>query len=118
MFIYLFWERERERRENASQESGTEKGRENPKQAPCSAWVSRCGAQFHNNEIMTWAEVKSRRLNWQSYPGAPVFSNKNSNVVSFLGPTIFDSVTSLCIVGNIVGHHILSEYFSRFLDEK
>ena len=28
-----------------------------------------CRAQSHNPEIMTWAEIKSRTLNWLSHPG-------------------------------------------------
>ena len=27
-----------------------------------------------NPKIMTWAEIKSQTLNWQSHPGAPVLS--------------------------------------------
>ena len=28
---------------------------------------------FHDPEIMTWAEIKSRTLNWLSHPGTPFF---------------------------------------------
>ena len=53
-----FWRWERQR----------EKGRENIKQALCQ-WGSGHMAHFHNLEIMTWAEIKSQKLNQQSHPG-------------------------------------------------
>jgi len=33
-------------------------------------------ARTHNAEIMTWAKIKSRKLNWLSHPGAPRASNR------------------------------------------
>ena len=42
-------------------------------------WVSsnehgaRCGTRSHAQEIMTWAETKSLKLNWGRHPGAPSY---------------------------------------------
>ena len=33
------------------------------------------GLKLTNCEIMTWAEIKSRTLNWLSYPGGPIFKS-------------------------------------------
>ena len=56
---------------------GRRKGRENLKQAHAQhgAWHgAQHGARSHDPEIMTWAEIKSRMLNWLSPPGAPIFT--------------------------------------------
>ena len=37
-----------------------------------------CGAQTHNPEIKTWAEMKRWMFNWLSHPGAPATSGFNS----------------------------------------
>ena len=63
MFIHLFWEREHE----WSRER--KKGRERIPGRP------QHGAQSHDGEIMTWAEVKSLMLNQLSHPGTPVVSS-------------------------------------------
>ena len=32
---------------------------------------ARCGTQSHDPEIVTWAKIKSQRLNQLSHPGTP-----------------------------------------------
>ena len=56
-------ERERERESQAGSTPSV--------QSPMQVWNSQ------NCEIMTWAETKSRTLNWLSHPGNPVKSNLN-----------------------------------------
>ena len=55
--VYLFWERNHQWR-------GRERGRENPKQAPCSRHRAQCWPNLRNHEIMTWAEIKSQSTDW------------------------------------------------------
>ena len=72
-FIY-FWEGEREK------EEGTGREREGQR-----IWSSLCadsrepdaGLELMNPEVMTWAEIKSRRLNWLSHPGTPTLGILN-----------------------------------------
>ena len=75
MFIYLFWEREQEER-------GVERVREwkwewASKRIPsrlCTVSMEPdAGLKPMKYEIMTWAKVKSWRLNRLSYPGAPKY---------------------------------------------
>ena len=62
--IYLFWERE-----STSRGAGQREGISN--------WLHAVGTELdaglypRNCEIMTWAEIKSRVLNWLSHPRAP-----------------------------------------------
>ena len=69
IFIFiLFW---RERACERAGEWGRGWGeRENPKQAPHSAW-SQCRPWSHVPGIMTWAKIKTQMLNLLSYSGAP-----------------------------------------------
>ena len=46
-------------------------GRKNILSRPHAQCGVHCRAQSHNHEIMTWAEIKSWRLNWLSHPGTP-----------------------------------------------
>ena len=66
-FIYLLWERERER------EWGCRGGAERESQAGSvpSAQSVTGGLDLTNCEIMTWAEINSRTLNWLTPSGAP-----------------------------------------------
>ena len=72
MFIYLFWERERERGSQSMHtwEGQGERNGENPKQAPHFQQEARCGAQTHE----PWDHDLSRNQRWTlnqlSHPGA------------------------------------------------
>ena len=50
---------------------GAEGGRENPKPPPCYQHRAQCRTRSHDPQIVTWAEIKSRTLNWLSHPGTP-----------------------------------------------
>ena len=63
--VYLFWERE----SMGEQGRGREREREKPRQALCYQSGAQTGVPV-NQEIMTWAEIKSLMLNWLSHPGA------------------------------------------------
>jgi len=68
-FIYLF---ERERA-HASKSGVEGEGERILKQTRC--WVkSWTWSSIPGPETMTWAEIKSRTLNWLSHPGAPSIS--------------------------------------------
>ena len=62
--VYFLRERERE--------SGRDRGRQNPKQAPICQRRDCCGAWSHEPwDLITCVETKSQMLNWLSHPGAP-----------------------------------------------
>ena len=68
MFIYLFWEREREReRERGREGRGRERGRERIPSRLHTQCRAQCRTQSHHAEIMTWAKIKSQILNWLSH---------------------------------------------------
>ena len=74
--IYLFILRG----EGKEQGRGTERKRENPKEALCHQHRSLCGAQTH--ETMTWAEIKSQSLTEppMHYITESLFYNKVLNI--------------------------------------
>ena len=64
-FIYLFWERERER----TSEEGQKERERIPGRLHTATTEPSVGLELTNHEIMTWDEIKSRSLNWLSHPG-------------------------------------------------
>ena len=69
MFIYLFWERERE----SKQRRGRERGRQRiPSRLHAVSAEPDVGLELTNREIKTWAEVKIWTPNRLSHPGTPV----------------------------------------------
>ena len=70
MFIY-FWRRER----HSMSRGGAEREDDTESKAGSRLWAVSTepdvGLRPRNLEIMTWAEIKSRTLNWLSHPGAP-----------------------------------------------
>ena len=62
LFICLF-------RECKQGEEQQERERQNPKQIRAERGAQ-CKAQSNDPDIMTWAEIKSRMVNWLSHPGA------------------------------------------------
>ena len=73
-FIYLFWERERERAStrDCKQGWGRERGRERiPSSLHTVSIEPDVGLDPMNCEIMIWAKTKSQMLNWMSHPSAP-----------------------------------------------
>ena len=81
--------RERERaRKQVSVGRGRGKGVERiSSRLPAKQGAQR-GALSHDPKIMTWAETKSRKLNWLHHPGAPKFYtfNKLPSAVHAAGP--------------------------------
>ena len=67
--LFLYFERNRE----SVSRGGTEREGERKSQA-ASMIQHRAGhrARAHKDEIMTWAKIRSRILNWLSHPGVPV----------------------------------------------
>ena len=64
-FIYLFLRKR-------ANEGETEREGDNPKQALCCQRTAPWGLNLMNQEIMTWAKIKSQMLNQLSHSGAPV----------------------------------------------
>ena len=63
-------------------EAEKEGERESPKQAP---WCpSQGGLDLSNHEIMTWAKLKSQRLNPLSHPDAPKFTILKQHICNSL----------------------------------
>ena len=65
-FIYSFWERERKR------VSGVGEEREGERESQGGSTEPDAGLNPMNQEITTWAEIKSQTLNRMSHPGAPL----------------------------------------------
>ena len=69
MFIYLFWEKKKEIAWVGEKGQGRERERIPGRlHAQPGAW---CGAESHDPGIMTWAKIKSPKLNRLSHPGTP-----------------------------------------------
>ena len=69
-FIYLFWERDRERKhEGLGQREREIDSIPSRLHAICAE--PDLGLKLMNCEIMAWAKIKSRMLNWLNHPGAP-----------------------------------------------
>ena len=65
-FLFIYLEREHE------QGRGRERGRErSPSRLHTVSMETNVGLKLTKHEIMTWAEAKSRTVNWLSHPGAP-----------------------------------------------
>lgn len=60
-------------------ERGRKGERENLKQALCPVWSPMWGSVLQT-ELMTWAEIRSRKLNWLSHTGAYFIVPKVSSV--------------------------------------
>ena len=67
--IYLFWERQRENKWGRGRESGRDRI---PSRFCAVSMESDVGLKLTNHEILTWAEIKSRTLNWVSHADAPL----------------------------------------------
>ena len=67
-FIYFEREGESASREGAERERGRERI---PRRLHAVSREPRAGLKLMNREIMTWAQIKSRTLNWLSHPSAP-----------------------------------------------
>ena len=84
MFIYLFREIEHTWALTQAEQAHREKGRKGiPSRFHTVSAQSNIGLELTNCEIMTWAKVKSKMLNWLSHPGAPgiVFIYPTKNLV-------------------------------------
>ena len=70
--VYLFWERERERKSEHMSRGRAERERREriPSRLHAVSVEPDVGLDFMNCEIMTWAEIKIWTLNWLSHPGA------------------------------------------------
>ena len=71
MFIYLLWEREKEREREWARTHRS--GREREERTPSRLQAqhrAQCRAGSHDLRIMTWVEMKSQMLSQLSHPGA------------------------------------------------
>ena len=70
MFIY-FWERQRQNASELRTETEGDTESKAGSRLRAASTEPEVGPKPMNREIVTWAETKSRTLNWLSHPGAP-----------------------------------------------